>query len=64
MPRLKKGGKAYTWHGQKSARYMKKDTCVKCHPSWSEKEADYQIDAIQNYIKANSQRLNSGSASS
>ena len=51
MPRVKKGAKTYTWHGQKSARYMEKATCVKCHPSWTEKEADYQIDAIQNYIK-------------
>ncbi|TAL25941.1 MAG: ammonia-forming cytochrome c nitrite reductase subunit c552 [Nitrospirae bacterium] len=51
MPKMKKAGKTYTWHGQKSARYMKKDTCVKCHPYWSEKEAEYQIDAIQNYIR-------------
>jgi formate-dependent nitrite reductase cytochrome c552 subunit len=51
MPRVKKGGKQYTWHGQKSARYMLKDTCVKCHPYWTEKEAEYQVDAIQNYIK-------------
>ena len=52
MPKVKtKAGKAYTWHGQKSARYMKHDTCVKCHPYWTEKEAEYQIDAIQNYIR-------------
>jgi len=51
MPRVKKGAKAYTWHGQKSARYMLKDTCVKCHPYWNEKEAEYQVDAVQNYIR-------------
>jgi nitrite reductase (cytochrome c-552) len=51
MPRMKKDGKSYTWHGQKSARYMKKDTCVKCHSYWSEQQADYEIDAIQNYIR-------------
>lgn len=52
MPKVKnKAGKGYTWHGQKSARYMKRDTCIKCHPYWDEKEADYQIDAIQNYVK-------------
>ncbi|MFZ5997844.1 MAG: ammonia-forming cytochrome c nitrite reductase subunit c552 [Nitrospirota bacterium] len=50
MPRVKRGGKIYTWHGQRSARYMLKDTCVRCHP-WTEKEAEYQVDAIQNYIK-------------
>ncbi len=51
MPKIKTAAKSYTWHGQKSARYMKKDTCVKCHPYWTEKEAEYQIDAIQNYIR-------------
>jgi len=51
MPRVKKGAKTYTWHGQKSSRYMLKDTCVKCHPYWTEKEAEYQVDAIQNYIR-------------
>ncbi len=51
MPRVEKEGKAFTWHGQRSARYMKKDTCLKCHPYWTEKEAGYQVDAIQNYIK-------------
>lgn len=52
MPKVKaKGGKQYTWHGQRSARYMIKDTCVKCHPYWTDKEAEYQVDAIQNYIR-------------
>jgi formate-dependent nitrite reductase cytochrome c552 subunit len=52
MPRVKtKSGKTYTFHGQRSARYMKKDTCVRCHSSWTEEEAEYQIDAIQNYIR-------------
>lgn len=30
---------------------MKKDTCMKCHPYWTEKEAEYQIESIQNYIR-------------
>ena len=51
MPKIKKGGKTFTWHGQKSAKYMKKDTCLKCHPKWTEREAEYQIEAIQNYIR-------------
>lgn len=51
MPKVKKGNKTYTWHGQKSAKYMKKDTCLKCHPNWTEQEAEYQIESIQNYIR-------------
>lgn len=52
MPKVKgKGGKAYTWHGQKSSRYMKNDTCIKCHPYWTNEQAEYEIDAIQNYIR-------------
>ncbi len=30
---------------------MLKDTCVHCHPYWSQDEAEYQVDAIQNYIR-------------
>ncbi len=51
MPRVEKGEKKYTWHGQRSARYLLKDTCVRCHPYWEEGEAEYQVDAIQNYIR-------------
>lgn len=51
MPKIKKGGKEFTWHGQKSAKYMKKDTCLKCHPNWTEKEAEYVIEGVQNYIR-------------
>lgn len=51
MPRVEKGGKSYTWHGQRSARYMLKDTCLGCHKDWTEKDAEYQVEAIQNYIR-------------
>ena len=51
MPRVKKAGKTVTFHGQRSARYMLKDTCLNCHKGWTVKEAEYQVDAIQNYIK-------------
>lgn len=51
MPKIKKAGKEFTWHGQKSAKYMKKDTCIKCHTYWTEKEAEYQIEGIQHYIR-------------
>ncbi len=52
MPKVKdKKGKTFTFHGQRSARYMLKDTCIRCHHSWSQEEAEYQVDAIQNYIR-------------
>jgi formate-dependent nitrite reductase cytochrome c552 subunit len=52
MPKMQTpDGKTYTFHGQRSARYMKNDTCVACHEGWSEEEAEYQIDAIQNYVR-------------
>ena len=52
MPKVKdKKGKTYTFHGQRSARYMLKDTCVRCHSYWSQDESEYQVDAIQNYIR-------------
>jgi len=53
MPKVKSkdGKKTYTWHGQRSSRYMLKDTCVKCHNGWTPEEAEYQVESIQNYIK-------------
>lgn len=52
MPKVKdKKGKVFTFHGQRSARYMLRDTCVRCHSYWSQDEAEYQVDAIQNYIR-------------
>ena len=52
MPKVKgKDGKTLTFHGQRSARYMLKDTCARCHSYWSQEEAEYQVDAIQNYIR-------------
>jgi nitrite reductase (cytochrome c-552) len=52
MPKVKdKKGRPFTFHGQRSSRYMFKDTCVRCHSYWSQDEAEYQVDAIQNYIR-------------
>ena len=50
MPKVKRKGKEFTFHGQRSARYMLKDTCLRCHP-WTAEEAEYQVDAIQNYVR-------------
>jgi len=51
MPKVKKKGKEFTFHGQRSARYMLKDTCQRCHQDWTAEQAEYQVDAIQNYIR-------------
>jgi formate-dependent nitrite reductase cytochrome c552 subunit len=52
MPKVKdKKGKSFTFHGQRSSRYMLKDTCIRCHKYWTHEEAEYQVDAIQNYIR-------------
>jgi len=52
MPRTRdRKGRLFTYHGQRSARYMLKDTCLRCHKSWTQEEAEYQVDAIQNYIR-------------
>jgi formate-dependent nitrite reductase cytochrome c552 subunit len=50
MPRVKRKGKEFTFHGQRSARYMLKDTCIRCHP-WTAEQAEYQVDAVQNYVR-------------
>jgi formate-dependent nitrite reductase cytochrome c552 subunit len=52
MPKTKdKKGKTFTFHGQRSARYMLKDTCVRCHTYWNQEMAEYQADSVQNYIR-------------
>jgi formate-dependent nitrite reductase cytochrome c552 subunit len=30
---------------------MFRDTCVRCHSYWSQDEAEYQVEAIQNYVR-------------
>ena len=44
-------GKAFTSHQQISPRQQIKETCLTCHKDWTEKEAKYSIDAIQNYTR-------------
>ncbi len=52
MPKAKdKKGKPFTSHGQRSPRFMLKETCLRCHAYWTPEEAEYEIDAIQNYIR-------------
>jgi formate-dependent nitrite reductase cytochrome c552 subunit len=51
MPRIKQKGKEYTSHGVQRPRYVLKETCLRCHPDWTEQQAEYQIDAIQAYTR-------------
>lgn len=54
MPKVKNAqGRLYTSHWQVSPRNYLKETCLSanCHSGWSPEEAEYQIDAVQNYIK-------------
>jgi formate-dependent nitrite reductase cytochrome c552 subunit len=51
MPRIKQKGKEYTLHGVRRPRLVLKETCLRCHPGWTEQEAEYQIDAIQAYTR-------------
>jgi nitrite reductase (cytochrome c-552) len=52
MPKVKgKNGKMYTSHQQMSPRYQIKETCLSCHTDWTEKDALYSINAIQNYTR-------------
>jgi len=52
MPKVKDAkGKTFTSHQQMSPRYRVKETCLKCHTEWTEKDAIYNMNAIQNYTR-------------
>jgi len=54
MPKVKnKEGKTYTFHGQRSPKYVPGGTavCVRCHSNWTPEQAEYVIQGIQNYIR-------------
>jgi len=44
-------GKVYTSHFAVTPRVQLKETCLKCHPKWSEEDAKYEIDSIRAHIK-------------
>ena len=52
-PKMKdrKTGKVYTSHFAVTPRVMLKETCLKCHPKWTEEMARYAIDSIKAYNK-------------
>ncbi|MFN3504812.1 MAG: ammonia-forming cytochrome c nitrite reductase subunit c552 [Caldimicrobium sp.] len=54
MPKVKnKQGKVYTYHGQRSVKYVPGRTavCVNCHKDWTPEQAEYVIQGIQNYVR-------------
>lgn len=52
MPKLHRpDGTTFTSHWQTSPRRYLKETCLRCHSDWSEADATYRIDAIQEYTR-------------
>ncbi len=47
----KKTGKVYTSHFAVTPKVQLKETCLKCHSKWTEKQAKYAIDSIKAYTK-------------
>ncbi|MBF0328836.1 MAG: ammonia-forming cytochrome c nitrite reductase subunit c552 [Nitrospirae bacterium] len=45
----KKTGKVYTSHFAVTPKVQLKETCLKCHPKWTEAQALYSIDSIKAY---------------
>jgi len=51
-PKMKnKAGKVYTSHFAVTPKVQLKETCLKCHPKWTEEMARYSIDSIRAYGK-------------
>ncbi len=53
LPRLKdpSTGKEYTSHFAVTPRLQLKETCLRCHATWTENQATYVIDSIRAYHK-------------
>ncbi len=47
----KKTGKVYTSHFAVTPRVQLKETCLKCHPKWTEEQAKYSIDSVKAHIR-------------
>ena len=47
----KRTGKTYTSHFAVTPKVQLKETCLKCHPKWTEEQAKYAIDSIKAYGK-------------
>ena len=53
MPKVKdaKSGKIFTSHWQTSPSRYLKETCLNCHESWTEQQAQYSIDSLKNRVQ-------------
>lgn len=53
MPKIKdkKTGKTYTSHFAATPKVQLKETCLRCHPKWSEEQARYAIDSVKAYTR-------------
>ncbi len=54
MPRIenKKTGKVYTSHWQANPKDYLKETCLRCHSQWDEKQAKYVIESLYQRTQA------------
>lgn len=51
-PKVKdKAGKVYTSHFAVTPRVQLKETCLKCHSTWTTEQAIYSIDSVKAHIK-------------
>jgi len=52
MPKMQNSaGETYTSHWQASPRNFLDKTCLKCHTEWTAEQAEYRINAIQDYTR-------------
>jgi formate-dependent nitrite reductase cytochrome c552 subunit len=52
LPKVKDAkGKVYTSHFAVTPKVMIKETCLKCHPKWTEEQAKYAIDSVRAHFK-------------
>ena len=52
MPKMQNAaGETYTSHWQASPRNFLDKTCLTCHTEWTAEEAEYRINAIQDYTR-------------
>lgn len=52
MPKMTKpDGTTFTSHWQTTPRRYLRDTCLRCHGDWTEADALYRIDAVQEYTR-------------
>jgi formate-dependent nitrite reductase cytochrome c552 subunit len=58
MPKMKdkKTGVTYTSHWQTNPRHYLKETCLQCHTGWTETQAKYVINSVENHLKGKARK--------